>query len=214
MTGETLKTMCETILDDTIDDVLFYQLANVAKNRIEDIRPWMMLRSLDSSQTATAGNTSTTSRALPTSWRRTYKLMVGRDMPFEQVPFDEQHIWRNSANKFCVDVANSVYYLLGSIGSAETIYHYYIKSTSDIAAAISPVWPERFHPIIAYDVASYIMAGVDADEEFSRMAGPNQAAHQALLKSMESWDTDLQLAAQGGRAQVEGMQGGIDLALM
>lgn len=214
MTGDELKTMTETVLDDTVDEILFYQLANVAKNRIEDLRPWMMLRSLDSSQTAIAGNNSTTSRSLPTLWRRTYKLMVGQDMLFEQVPFDEQHIWRNSANKFCVDVANSVYYLLGSIGSAQTIYHYYIKNTADIAEATSLVWPSRFHPIIAYEVAGYIMAGQDADDQFARMAGPNQAAAQALLKSMESWDTDLQLSAQGGRAQVEGTSGGIDLAMM
>lgn len=214
MTGEALKTMVETILDDTVDEVLFYQLANVAKNRAEDSRPWMMLRALDSSQTATAGNNSTTSRALPTAWRRTYKLMVGPDMPFDQVPFDEQHIWRNSANKFCVDVANSVYYLLGAIGSAQTIYHYYIKTTDDIAAATSPVWPERFHPIIAYEVAGYIMMGVDSDDVFARMSPENKLAAELLTSSMQSWDTDLQLSAQGGRAQVEGEQGGINLSMM
>lgn len=214
MTGAELYTMVDTILDDSPDEVLFYTLLNAAKNRIESTRPWMMLRALDSTQTATIGNNSSTSRALPTAWRRTYKLMVGSDVRFEQVPFDEQHLWRNSSGRFCVDVANSVYYLLGTWGAADTIYHYYIKTTSGIEAATSPVWPSEFHPILAYEVASYIMAGVDADAEFARMAGPNQAAAQALLESMTSWDTELQLAAQGGRAQVEGETMGLNLSMM
>lgn len=214
MTGAELKTMVESILDDTVDETLFYQLANVAKNRAEDSRPWMMLRALDSSQTATAGNTSTTPIALPTAWRRTYKLMVGRDMQFEQVPFDEQHQWRNSANKFCIDVANSVYYLLGAIGTADTIYHYYIKTTDDITSATSLVWPTRFHPIIAYEVAGYIMMGVDADDIFARMSPENKMAAETLTDAFQSWDTQLQLDAQGGRAQVEQERGGIELSLM
>lgn len=68
MTGAEIKTMAENILDgDTIDDVFFYQLLNAAKNQVEDMRPWMFLRKLDSSVSASA-NTPIT---LPTDWRRT-----------------------------------------------------------------------------------------------------------------------------------------------
>ena len=208
MTGAELRTQVETILDDTVDEVLFYQLANVAKNYIEDLRPWAMLKALDSSQTAT-----TSAIALPTAWRRTYKLMLGTDYAVEQVPFDEQHIWRNSSNRFCIDVANSVYYLLGATTS-DTLYHYYIKTTTDIAAGTSPVWPERFHSIIAFWVAGYIMLGVDADDIFARMSPENKAAAQTLLAGMEAWDMQLQIDAQGGRVQMEGLRGGIDLSLM
>lgn len=214
MTGAELKTMTESILDDTVDDVLFYQLLNVSKNRIEDERPWMFLRALDSSLTATAGDNSTTSRALPTLWRRTYKLMVGKYQQYEQVPFDEQHTWRYSSNRFCVDVANSVYYLLGNIGVADTIYHYYIKATADIDSAGSWNAPSRFHPILAYEVAGYVMMGVDADDVFARMAPENKATAQSLKSSMESWDTQLQIDAQGGRLQIEGGAAVIDLGLM
>lgn len=214
MTGSELKTMTESILDDTVDDVLFYQLLNVAKNRIEDSRPWIFLRALDSSLTATVGDNSTISRALPTLWRRTYKLMVGKYQKYEQVPFDEQHTWRYSSNRFCVDVANSVYYLLGSVGTADTIYHYYIKATADIDSAGSWNAPSRFHPILAYEVAGYVMMGVDADDVFARMSPENKAAAQALTSSMELWDTQLQIDAQGGRQQMEGGANVIDLGLM
>ena len=215
MTGSTLKTMTETILDDGVDEVLFYQLANVAKNNVEDARPWMMLRALDSSLSSTAGDNSETARALPTAWRRTYKLLVGKDQLYTQVPFDEQHLYRYSSNRYVVDVANSVYYLLGNIGTANTIYHYYIKTTTDIAEDTSPVWPDRFHPIIAYEVAGYIMMGVDADDIFARMSPENKVAAETLRKSMEAWDYQLQLDAQGNQIQVaDTLTAGIDLGLM
>ena len=206
--------MVNSILDDTLDETLFYQLANIAKNKIEDSRPWMMLRAVDSSLSTTTGNNSTTARALPAAWRRTYKLMVGRDQEVMQVPFDEQHLWRNSSNHFCIDVANSVYYLLGAFGAPDTIYHYYIKTTTDIAAGTSPVWPERFHGLIAFEVASYIMGGQDADEQFARMSPVNLAAHTALLNAMEAWDFNLQLSAQNNQVQVANQAGGIELGMM
>jgi len=214
MDGATLKTMCESILDDTVDEVLFYQLANIAKNLVEDERPWMFLRSLDSSQSASTGNYSETSKALPTSWRRTYKLMVGRDQLYEQVPFDEQHLWRFTSNRFVVDVANSVYYLLGPVGAGGTIYHYYIKTTPDIDESTSPMWPSRFHGLVAHDVAAFIMAGVDADDQFARMSPTNSGAAERIREAMREWDQRLQLDAQNNQQQVANSAPYLDLGMM
>lgn len=202
--------MAETILDDSVDETLFYQLLNVAKNNVEDARPWMFLRTLDSSKTAVAN----TPIALPTSWRRTYKLSVGYDDIYTQVPFDEQHLYRNSSNRYVVDVASSTYTLLGTIGRTDTVYNYYIKSTADIAAGTSPVWPDRFHPILAYEVAGYVMMGVDADDTFARMSPENKVASQALKNSMEAWDSQLQYDAQNNQVQVAHEVTGIDLSMM
>lgn len=215
MTGETIKTMAETILDgDTIDETFFYQVVNAMKNKIEDERPWMFLRALDSSQTATTGNNSSTSRALPTSWRNTYKLFVGEDQQYFQLPFDQQHLYRNHGRYFVVDVANSTYYLLGNVGKADTIYHYYIKTTDDIASATSPVWPSRFHPILAYEVAGYIQLGQDADDIFARMSPENKAQAMMLLDSMRAWDFQLQVSAQNNQLQVADSVPSFDLGLL
>jgi uncharacterized membrane-anchored protein YjiN (DUF445 family) len=213
MNGATLKTMVESIMDDTIDDVLFYQLLNVAKNRIENERPWMFLRKLDSSLTTTVGDNSSISRALPTDWRRTYKLMVGLDQQFIQVPFDEQHQYRYSSNRFVIDVAGNVYYLLGTLGKADTIYHYYIKKTDDITAVTSPVWNE-FHEILAFDTAGYAMMGTDADDIYARMSPENKNMALMLKNSMEAWDFQLQIDAQGGSLSMGQNSYGIDLGLM
>ena len=210
MTGEAIRTMAETILEDSVDEVLFYQLVNVAKNNVEDARPWMFLRTLDSSKTAVAN----TPIALPTSWRRTYKLMVGTDMVYTQVPFDEQHLYRNTSGRYLVDVASSTYTLLGTIGRSDTVYNYYIKSTADIASGTSLVWPDRFHPILAYEVAGYVMMGVDADDVFARMSPENKVAAQTLRNSMEAWDSRLQMDAQNNQIQVAHEITGINVGMM
>lgn len=217
MIGSTIKEMCESILDDSVDDVLFYQLLNVAKNTIENERPWMFLRKLDSSKTSTTGDNSTIAIDLPTDWRRTHKLLIGRDTQAIQVPFDEQHLWRQSSYRFCVDVANSQYYVLGSLGVADTIYHYYIKKTPEITSATS--WEPTalladFDAILAFMVAGYIMAGIDADDIFARMSVENKIMAQTIKASMIAWDMQLQIDAQNGQIQVTGSPTGIELGLM
>ena len=204
--------MAEEVLGgDTIDETFFYQVLNAVKNKIEDERPWMFLRALDSSKSSATGNNYTTSIALPTAWRSTYKLLVGTDQLYTQVPFDEQHLYRNTSGYFVIDVANSVYYLLGTIGQANTIYHYYVKTTDDIAAATSPVWPTRFHPILAFEVAAYIQLGQDADDLFARMSPENKLQASTLLNAMREWDARLASQAQNNQLQVTGSIAAFDL---
>lgn len=191
--------MAETILDgDTIDDVFFYNVLNSAKDQIEDSRPWMFLRKLDTSASAVAGTPIT----LPTDWRMTWKLYVGQDQLYTQIPFDQQHLYRNEGHRFVVDVASGTYTLLGTISGGSSVYHYYIKTTDDITSATSPVWPARFHPILAYYVAGYTQMGVDSDDLFARMAPENKIQAQALLSAMERWDSNLQLREQNGQVMM------------
>jgi len=215
MTGKELKVMAQEILGgDTIDDTFYYGVLNSVKNRIEDERPWMFLRKLDATQTASTGNGYTTSIALPADWRRTYKLMVGEDRQYTQVPFDTQHLHRNSANNFVIDVANSTYYLLGNIGRAETIYHYYIKTTDDITQDTEWLAPSRFHTILAFEVAGYIQNGQDADDIFARMAPENKAQALLVRSALQNWDTQLQLDAQNDQTQVAGASAPFDLGTL
>lgn len=200
--------MAETILDgDTIDDVFFYNVLNSVKDTIEDSRPWMFLRKLDTSASAVAGSAIT----LPTDWRMTWKLYVGQDQLYTQIPFDQQHLYRNNSNIFVVDVASGTYTLLGTIGKSAQVYHYYLKTTDDITEATSPVFPARFHPLLAYYVAGYVQMGVDSDDIFARMAPENKIQAQTLLTSMERWDSALQIREQNGRVLVEDNEPVFDL---
>lgn len=212
MLASAIKTMAEEILGgDTIDETFFLNVLNSVKDRLEDERPWMYLRKLNSSLTASVGNNYSTSKALPTDWRRTYKMLVGTDLLLVQKPFDEQHIYRNHSGYFVIDVANSVYYILGNISRADTIYHYYIRTTPELTISDSPVFPERFHKLLAFEVAGYIQLGQDADDIFARMAPENKAQAIAIKNSMLSWDNQLQGDAQNNQLQVADAQPTWDL---
>jgi len=198
MTGEELYQMANDIAQDTIPETLFYQLLNVARNKREDSRPWQMLMAVDSTKTASVGDTYATSKALPTAFRRDVKLMVGTDFEYLPVPFMEQHLYRNASMRYFIDLANSVYYLTGSVNAAQTIYMYYLKTTTDFTSANAStagicVWPERFQPIMAFDVAAMYQGGVDFDDVSARMSPFNRAMAKELNDAMIDWDNQLKL---------------------
>jgi hypothetical protein len=95
--------------------------------------------------------------------------------------------------RYFVDVAGGNYYLTGSVGVSSTIYNFYLKTTDDIATATSWVAPSRFHPLLAYDVAGFVMGGIDADDIYARMAPYQRAAALELERAMIAWDTALKL---------------------
>lgn len=187
MTGAQIITMFETLIDDTLDSDLEYQLLNQAKNQIEDERDWSMLKKCDSSQSAT-----TSAITLPADYRRTIALYVN-NQPYMQIPFEQKNLMAYSALSWYLDFANGTYYLLGSNLSG-TVYHYYIKTTSDVESATSPVWPSRFHPLIAYDMAE-MWWQIDQGDR-SRSWDDKWAVKKELLRrSMVDWDTSLQKRA-------------------
>lgn len=190
--------LTNSIVEDTIDETLFYQLLNVARNKREDMRPWAFLIKADSTKTASPGDTYATSKALPSDFRRDVKLCVGTDLEYSPIPFMEQHLYRNAAGRYFIDLANSVYYLTGSVNAAKTIYLYYLKTTTDFTVATKNtagvcVWPDRFQPLLAFDVAAMFQGGVDYDDVSARMSPFNRAMAKEIDEAMVTWDDALRL---------------------
>lgn len=194
MTGLELKTFTEGLIDDTIEDTLFYQLLNVAKDNVEGSKDWMYLKKEDSSSTSNSGDTYLTMQNLASDFRKVLKVFVGTDS-WEHfgVPFEERIKYKDSQGKFYLDIANSQYAIIGAPASSKTIYMYYIYQTDDITSTTSPVFPSRFHPILGYMVAGYYTAGVDADDIYARMSPEHKLAASMLLDRMQRWDDDLQI---------------------
>lgn len=199
MTGSEIKSMAESIVDDSINEDLFYTLLNAEKDIVEGNRLWQFLKKLDSSKTASTGNNYNTGISLPSDWRSTYKLYVGEDLEYVPVAFEKLHLYRNLAHYYIVDVAGSNFYLLGNVGQSDTIYHYYIKTTDDIAEGTSPVWPSRYHRILGFRVAARFMAGVDVDDIFAALSQENRVAALELSRAMEVWDSQLKNAENDKR---------------
>jgi hypothetical protein len=58
MTGTELETFCTELNGGaSIGDTLLFQFINRAKALVEQHRPWMLLRSTDTSKTVTTANT-------------------------------------------------------------------------------------------------------------------------------------------------------------
>lgn len=202
MTGDEIKTLTTSILDGLeIDDDLFYDLLNIAKTKLEEERLWQYLKKLNSSNTAVAGNNYTTGYTLPTDFALDYKVLVGLNQEYTPINFEEQHLHRSSSNRYYIDIGNNQFFLTGTVQGG-TIYFYYKRFTDDITSATSPVFPARFHPILAYIVAAYYQAGVDSDDVFARMSPENKLAALELKRAMVTWDGNLAVRAQDNQIGV------------
>jgi hypothetical protein len=203
MTTEEIKTLAEDILDQTINDSLFYSLVNIAKDMREGMRPFLFLSKLDSSLSG-SGN-------LPSDFRMERKIMIG-SATLTPVQFEEQHLYANSANRYYIDYSARTINLLG--GTTGAIQNYYIKTTPVLTSTVNPVWESRFCPLLAYDVVVAIQAGQDADSEFARMAVENQRKADVIWRAMVADDNQKQIMAKGGRVGMESGSTEIDLATM
>lgn len=211
MTGAELKQMSEDILDSNADwsDEFYYQLLNIAKTKLEAKRLWQFLKKLDDSNTA-----SSSAITLPTDFAEEYKILVGTNHEYLPVPFEEQHIYARSSGRYFLDIANGTIKLLGSTIPNEILYIYYKRFTDDITSATSPVFPARFHPLLAFYVSAYYQGGVDSDDIFARMSPQNRLAAFELEQAMVAWDSALAMRSQNNQVGVANSDPGISLEQM
>lgn len=211
MTGANLKQQAEDILDKDANwsDEFFYQLLNIAKTKLESKRLWQFLKKLNDSNTA-----SSSAITLPADFAEEYKILVGTDTEYYPVPFEEQHTHRNSANRYFLDMTALTIKLLGASIPSRTLYIYYKRFTDDITLATSPVFPARFHPLLAFYVSAYYQGGVDSDDIFARMSPQNKLAAMELENAMVSWDASLALRSQNNQVGVADSVSGVSLENM
>jgi hypothetical protein len=194
MNGATIKIMAEDIIDDSSwTDTFAYQLMNKAKNIVERLRAWMMLRTKNDDSVTTVGNIYTDAIDLPDDFRVMRKVMVGTKQ-WRPIPFEKQIEFKDSSGYFFIDVANNDLYLCGEIQESETITMFYQQKTDEIEADTEPVWPEEFRPLIAFEMEEIIDGSVDADAISFRMSKEQKKQREELLDRMIDWDDELALA--------------------
>lgn len=193
MVGAILKTMTESMMDgETVGETFFYQILNIVKNRIESSRLWRQLVTEDSSNTTASSDTFETYHSLPTDFGHEHEVRVGTDgRLYTPVPFEMRHSYRNSAHHYYIDLVNSRFALMGNQVGGETIYFYYGKISADIASGTEWVFPDRFHPVLAFETALYIQSAPEFDEINIKMT-PEQGRQAKMLKDeLVYWDTNL-----------------------
>jgi hypothetical protein len=206
MAPEDVLELFEQITGEAPEDELAYALMDQAYTRRNEMRNWRMLLKLDTSITHTASDTFETEKDLPEDFARPYKAFGGsQDNEYEGVPFEEILMWKGSSNRYTLDMVNNKLRFLGPAGSALTLYFYYLYAPTSLmdlsdaqkSAVTTIVWPKRFVPLLAYDMAELFFGGVDADEITRQMSPMHRAAATRLEKAMVQWDNAIHLKLLG-----------------
>jgi len=210
MTGGELRTFVQTGLLDggTINDIFFYQLLNVAKEKIENEREWRILETEDSSKSFSPGDTFETTKALPSDFASDIKLFLvdasNNRVNYSPIPYSERHSYKGVAGRYAIDYVNNVFIITGSVSRAYTAYLIYKKFSDDIASSSSWVFPARFHPILGFLVAEMYKAGVDWDSVNVQQALQNRKDASMLYESMLDWDTRIRTQEMGNVYETQG----------
>lgn len=190
----------------TVDPTLLDVLVSTGKAIIEEERPWMVLRKVDTSKSVTTAGTWQTAINLATitDFSRFYS-----DLPFQLFdsstnrlefyrikPFDRRLMFKDVSNTAVFDHNAKLLYLNGVAPFAGTLYIPYVSTATEIdLASTSAVWslfPSRFLPILGFYAMGIHKGAVDYDEVVAHMLPENKATLLALKGAMEKWDNELQ----------------------
>lgn len=190
--------MFEGLVEDSMDETLTYQFMNLAKGRVESAVDWEILKKLDQTLTALTTDTwNNPGKTLPSDFYLPIQdgLYVGDEIrPYDLIAFQKSHLFRSTPRKWYIDHRQSKLYLTGTVSSSKTINLYYIYATADIATGTEPVWPDRFHPILAFKMAELWFAK-DQTEPGRSWDAKWQKEYLELWNSMLQWDTRLKVIA-------------------
>lgn len=202
MTPAEVKQLFEDIIDDSFDETSTYLLMQAAYTKRNESRPWRFLLKLDTSLSAISSDTWETQKSLPTDFGRDHKLFVGSGISDEYlpIPFERMIQYKSTARRYTIDMLNLKLRLMGTVSASKTIYlfYFYVPTTIDVSVKDSAtviVWPGRFHPLLAFDMAALYFAGIDADDTTRQMSPAHRLAAKELSDAMTAWDNKLWLRA-------------------
>lgn len=207
-TGTQLYAFFEELVGDSPSDSWFYSVLNAKKDGMEASRPWAYLKKIDSSNSRLTSDTWQTFKTLPSDFGTPLRLHVGTDRnPYTLVPFDRIDL-KDTDGTWRLDLANSAFSFNGVASEAGTAYLMYQRFTPAITSSTSPVFPDRFHQILAYDCAEQWFAKDQSERGLAWNQEQAQEA-QALLDSMILWDERIKQVESN---QDPSPEGGLDLS--
>lgn len=205
-TGEQLKTFITNLNGGvTIDSDLLDVLVDNAKTILEEERPWVVLRKVNTSKTVTTGNVYTNAIDLSTitDFSKFYsdtpiRIFDGgnRVEYYRLVPFDRQLEYKDVSNTACYDENSKSLYLNGNVPFNGTLYISYVSTSTAIdlssASTVWSVFPSRFIPILGYYAIGINKGAIDYDTINRQMLPTNGEVLKSLKMAMEKWDDEKQ----------------------
>lgn len=198
MTGQKIIEFFRNIVDDQPDADLEIDLLNHAKDLVEGLRDWEILKKVNTSLSASSSDTYTTAKGLPSDFLRPVTVYVG-DQEHEGVPFEHRELYKNSGLRHYIDYLNNNLFIIGAPGSTQTINLFYIHKTTDWTSnnlsSLSPIWPSKYHKILAFIMAEVFGGAIDVDQIQAGQIPMRNKQGELLLNGMINWDTKLKLSA-------------------
>jgi len=170
-------------------------LANKVYQAVCSYRPWEFLKKTATGTISSgeitlpsdfayisANNQSTDSDVSSETVTAPKVVYVGTDLtPYRFVNFSDRRQYRNQ-NVVYIDPTDSKIKFV--VTPTDTTYEFdYIKVPADLTLATSPIFPSRFHDIIAYGMASDDFA-IQLFDKARSYANENQAKYNSILKDM------------------------------
>ena len=197
MTGNSLKTYFEFLVDDSIEDGRFLDIIQIAARRLWTQRPWEFLKTSVDTTSATVG---TTTYSLPSDFLLPLPIWAG-DVQIYPIARDQRRLFRNSFNRYYLDIKNSNFIFTQSPTKEDIIYFDYIYNPTNLALddvdieTTIPGFLGAFHPLLAYEAAKtffYQDTGAKSDS----WASEHQAEYNNLYRQMVDYDHALKTSAQ------------------
>ncbi len=211
MNRNDLYNLVNGIVYDTVNSEVFDALLDTAQEYIEGQRPWMWLRKSDATQTVVGGSNIFTKYLLPTDffkWYEDFPIKLAPPSnpqavyPLREVPIASQLIEQFNPWKFFCDYSKGELHLCGAQIAGLTIYQYYlytpplISANSVVGGSVvypnSWVFPEKYHKILAWIIASFYKNGVDYDPLNAQQSVGDMNIMMRMYDSMKKWDDELQ----------------------
>lgn len=205
-----IKEFVEELLDGVvIPDTLFDTFLDIAQMYWENRRPWVILRTEDTSNTIGSNNTFTTEKDLPEDFRKWYTrqsivLVDGHDNPQQylmEIPVNLKNTYKDDSTRFYADYATKKFYVCGNVGQSLTANLYYIKKGTLVSSSNDNEWimDSEFHSILGFSIAIYYKLGVDYDIINANQSSDHISTAKAIYESMSDWDAELAESALNGQ---------------
>ena len=207
-----------TLVDDEPDTASAMILMDAAYTKRNDARFWTFLMALDTSMTHGVSDTWQTNHALPSDFEEPYRVYgsAGGGSEYDPVPHEGILNYIGAARRYSIDYGNSQLRVTGP-GSGNTLYMWYKKHATSLiglsdalkASASTIIWPKRFCPILAFDMAQIQMGGIDSDDIARAQVPFHNQAHKELYNAMISWDTRRRMKTLGNSSAPQSTGSGL-----
>ena len=212
MTTEQLKTFITAQNDENeIPEALLDFLIDNAQAYWENRRPWVALRTEDTSETVSPNNTFETAKSLPTDFRKWYTRFPivltdaqGRPQQYlAEIPINMKSSYKDDPRKFYASYGAKQFFICGAPSTTQTVRQYYIKKGTKLTADESNTWDldpnDEYTKIIGFTVLVYYKHGVDYDVINNKQGDANGSFANQIFTMMEEWDAELAESALNGQ---------------